>query len=258
MTMQELIIYSFAIAEVILVPTYILFRNRMEKNNLKPSLTYSKRRILRLLLINFAINSLITLWSVFMLANLHRLNFFSTIEGTLLFILYAVAVLCTYYGNGMYIASITIEAYFWYSKPNPDLHGFKALKHFHGPISHLIAHTGWLTALLALAGLDGLSGGQPNLNWGPLVVAGICAGIGHGVSQIYSKTWKYQFITGFLCLISFFIIFQSMDFSVRKTAYGSFYAGAIITYCLVLALWPMAKRATRALRFIVGVFDWRE
>ncbi len=258
MNPQELAVYILTIAEITGVPAYIMLRNSMEKNNAKPTVTYSKRRIVRLLLVNFVLNSLGALWSLFMLMNLDSMNFFQSVEGMLFFLIYAGALLCTYYGNGMYIASITIEAYFWHSKPDPHSNGFKALKHFHGPISHLIIHTGWLVVLLGLASLDGLAGLRENLNWIPLTIAGVCAGAGHAASQFYSKTAKYQFITGFLCLVSFFMIFQSMDFSVRKTIYGSFFAGAIITYCLILGLWPIVKRIGRSLRFILGIFDWRE
>ena len=256
--MQEIAVYVLTLAEIVGVPAYIMLRNSMEKNNAKPTVTYSKRRIIRLLLVNFVLNSLLALWSLFMLTNLDNMNFFQSTEGMLFFLIYASALLCTYYGNGMYIASITIEAYFWHSKPDPHSNGFKALKHFHGPISHLIIHTSWLVVLLGLASLDGLAGIRENLNWIPLTLAGSCVGVGHALSQFYSKTAKYQFITGFLCLISFFMIFQSMDFSVRKTVYGSFFAGTIITYCLILGLWPIVKRIGRSLRFIIGIFDWRE
>lgn len=257
MNAQEIAVYVLTLGEIIGVPTYIMLRNSMEKNNSKPTVTYSKRRIIRLLLVNFVLNSLGALLSLFMLTHLANMDFFQSIEGILFFLIYAGALLCTYYGNGMYIASITIEAYFMHSKPDLHSNGFKALKHFHGPISHLIIHTSWLVVILGLASLDGLAGVQENVNWIPLVIAGSCVGMGHALAQFYSKTAKYQFITGFLCLVSFFMIFQSMDFSVRETIYGSFFAGAIITYCLTLALWPIIKRIGRSLRFIIGIFDWR-
>lgn len=258
MNPQEFAVYALTFAEIVGVPMYMKFRTNMKLHNAKASINYSKKRIIRLLMVNFFLNSIGTLWSIFMFFRLSNMRFFESTEGILFFLMYAGAVLCTYYGNGLYIASVTIEAYLWNSLGNIDSNALKALKHIIGPVSHLIIHTGWLVALLGLASLDGLTNVRENLNWAPLVIAGICVGIGHAASQFYSKTAKYQFITGFLCLIAFFMIFQGMDFSVRKTIYGSFFAGAIITYCLTLALWPLAKRAGKILRFIAQVFDWRE
>jgi len=258
MTLQELFIYIIAGAEMVGVPLYMRFRTNMKFHNGKASLTYSKKRILRLLLVNFFLNSFGALGSLFMLLQFPSLQFFRSIEGMIFFLIYAGALLGTYYGNGLYIASATIEAYFWNSLEHSSSNGFRALKAIIGPISHVIIHTGWLVVIMGLAALDGLVGSRENVAWMPLVLAGICVGIPYGIAQFYSKTAKYQFIPGFLCLITFFMIFQGMDFSVRKTVYGSFYAGAIITYCATLVLWPLVKRIGKALRFIVEIFDWRE
>lgn len=195
----------------IITPLYTSIRGKIQRNYVdqdQPIKFYSRKRILRLVLMNMAI-VLMTLLLVMTVVNTLKAQtgsdtWHSSELQVLWLIFLACCVVC--YGSGAYIASIVSEEYTL--NKLEKMQEFKVLnlpvKLFHGPISHIMIFSGglvilWLLALLEIA--------LELKTESPLVtvqyfICGVAFGVMYAIAQIRNLTWKDQLAwMGFISLI---------------------------------------------------------
>lgn len=154
------------------VPSYIYFRNSMT-NQSKSEADFSRRRVVKLTTINLFLNSLAMFYFLYVFYSISREIYVYNYFQTLTILVAIFAIFLTFYGNGMYITSIVLEAY---TLPQiRHLPQFKtqflATHLFHGPISHILIYSGWLIFFLCMAVLDLFRIGSNYTIW-PILLGG--------------------------------------------------------------------------------------
>lgn len=210
MNSNSIILLTLSFGVTVGVPLYILFRDKMGKE-LANNLNFSRRRVFKLTAINLTLNSLIGLVLLGMFLNLLILFNSFSIYHIALALLFFVSAGTTFYGNGIYITSIILEAY-----TLPQLQRIKEFKTqfiathlFHGPISHVLIYSGWPIAMFFLSLLELTSLQDTNFPGGLLIIGGMATAIAYSVGQIYNHTYLYHLVTnsvlGIILSISFLI-----------------------------------------------------
>jgi hypothetical protein len=236
MKFEELLLLLLPVAILVGVPTYIFFREKMVKKP-KTESGYSKRRVVKLTMINFLLNTaactyFLTLY-ILLVSRQPYLSPIILILGALLIF----TVNLTFYGNGIYITSIVLEAY-----TLPQLKKipffvtqFVATHLFHGPISHIFIYSGWLLVFFMTAVLDiELEPTSLATFWFLLIPAGMLTGIGYAIAQIYNGSAPYQFLTGLFTLIVTGLLIFAKEISLANLTIGSFFLSLNIAFELSL------------------------
>lgn len=215
------------------VPLYIFFRNSMVKKE-KEEKDFSRRRVLRLTSINLALNSLAAAYFLVMYA---VLSLGTTIDplGLSFAACLFFSILFTFYGNGIYITSIVLEAYTMPQLRRIDYFKtqFIATHLFHGPISHILIYSGWLTALYFSSLVNIINPTLPVQVW-PLLVGGLTTGVAYAVGQIYNKTAPYQFITGLILTTSLSLVLVLGKYDLSQLPVAAFFLTTGVSYVTVL------------------------
>jgi hypothetical protein len=231
------------------VPGYIFFRERMVKKPLHQR-SHSGRRVVKLTAINFVLNLMAALYfTSFFVLILQRTSYLHNPLLLVQIMIYLIIVWLTFYGNGIYLTSIVLEDF-----TLPDLRVVKSFKTqfiathlFHGPISHILIYSGWMSVMLILAIVDSyLKLSIPTSYWPILLVSGGMLGVLFAFGQIYNGTAVYQFMTGTVSsvIIAVILIFNQISLSfVPVAAYFVGFAiafelslGSYLSYLLVLKI----------------------
>lgn len=212
MDFSTFILLGLSVGVSVGAPLYILFRDKMGKRLAQVS-NYSRRRVFKLTVINLTLNILVGSILIGMFLNLLMLSKafgFFQIVCSLLFFISAGA---TFYGNGIYITSIVLEAY-----TLPQIQRVKEFKTqfiathlFHGPISHVLIYSGWPVAMFFLALLEHLSLTGFLYPKYLLIVGAMTTAVAYSIGQIYNHTAPYQMITNTILGIVLFTRFLSIQ-----------------------------------------------
>ena len=241
--------FSLTASLTVGVPAYIFFRNRMVSSTPTPR-SFSRRRVIKVTLANILLNSFVGMHLlVLFLATIFNqpLGNISQVLASLLFLLVSGM---TFYGNGIYITSIVLEAF-----TLPQLRRFKEFKTqfiathlFHGPISHVLIYSGWPIALLTIALLNAANPHSQIiysfLIYATLLFCSLISGVGFAIGQIYNKTFPYQYISVLFCLtvLSYTLIIKNINLFSSPTYIFLF--GFCLSTILVLSpyiLWYLHK-----------------
>lgn len=179
---------------------YIFFREKMVKNSHKTH-DYSRFRVIKLTIINVSLNILMATYFLFFFNEISIRS--PTTDYMWVWNLFVLILCMIFYGSGIYITSILIEAYTKHKLETVD--SFKtqytATDLFHGPLSHILIYSGWIIELLIISLFEINTGlvlsTQINKS---IIVAGGMLGLLYALLQIYNGTALYQFITGILSL----------------------------------------------------------
>lgn len=183
---------------------------------------FSRRRVFHVTFTNILLNSFIGLHLFSLFLYSYNQLIVPLFTNQLISLLFLVCAGLTFYGNGIYITSIILEAYTLpHLKSLKEFHTqFIATHLFHGPISHVLIYSGWPTCLLLLTLLNQTSifpPVSPELSVILAIGAGL-AGFGYAVAQIYNKTAPYQIITIFTGLT----IFSLLNFPLHQLAFTNY------------------------------------
>ena len=232
MFIYELLLFVLTLTLVVGVPLYIFFRNRMVKSS-KVQI-HPRKRVLKITLINLSLNTIIYLIFLTMLITLllkgHKIDL-SVVITSILFLLITGL---SFYGNGIYITSIVLEAY-----TLPELKSLSSFKTqfiathlFHGPISHILIYSGYILALLLLGILDVLTGRGTLILAPYLLACGIVVGVMYAWGQIFNGTIPYQFLTCLFSLFALMIFLSLKQASLFNFSVASYFFGFAITFLL--------------------------
>lgn len=231
MSLQEISLLTLSGLFTVVSPTFLYYRKRMSKNS-KPE-NYSKRRILEFTGFNMAINSVAYFsFMLVFLGIITKPGVVFTVPLVLLSAFFLLAAAVTFYGCGMYIASVIIDIY----TPR-QLRKIPYLRRqaiatdiFHGPISHIIIFSGFIIAAVLLCILDLMTG--PTLDSIPrlLLIGGAILGLSMGYAQIVNGTAPYQTITGIVSVIALVFLDWLQGWKFTGSPVGIYMIGFIITF----------------------------
>lgn len=208
MDFNSVVLLSLSAGITIGAPLYIFFRERMGNQATQKS-DLSRRRVLKLTTINLTLNILVGMVLMGMF-----LNIFTSIKSISIYEIFISLMLfvsagATFYGNGIYITSIILEAY-----TLPQLQRLEEYKTqfiathlFHGPISHVLIYSGWPIAMFFLALLETFSYRVTSSSILLLILGGSITAIAYSLGQIYNKTYFYQMITNTVLGTILFVLF---------------------------------------------------
>lgn len=257
MTIENLLLLSPLLFAVSLA-LYVKFRNDMDKENGKEE--YTKRRLFKLTTINLFFNSLISLYffALFLLVarDFSVFDPFS-FAGAILFFF---ALCLSFYGNGIYIASIVIDEYTsaeLREEESFDIQ-FLATHLFHGPVSHVLMFAGFSLAFLALIFLSA-NGNAVEIGSRPewIILAGAAVGLFHALSQIYNGNALYQFIVDFGFLTAPLLAFVALpEWQPNPSLLNYFLSGFTVSQ-IILFLY-LAYYQKRRGRIGLGRLRWQK
>lgn len=243
MNLIDFVLFLCTSAVLISTPIYFFYRGRMSKSRIKPS-NYSKKRVLKVTLINIflmVINYILFL-GLYLIVLTQAKEF--KLEYIFLSILLFIVNGIVFYGGGVYVTSIVLEAY---TPPELTKHEFFktqliAIKMFHHPISHVLLVSGLMFAMLILTFLN-ISIGQPSLaNVKLLFLMGTLSGLVYAYSQIRNGTAIFNIPAGIICLglLLSYLKFYSISFS--ETSLGSYYFSLLIMYNITMATYLLTLK----------------
>jgi hypothetical protein len=194
---------------------------------------YTYRRVVTLTLTNIAVISTVYLFFQLMFISVLHFQFPYSSFSIFISILFLLASGITFYGCGIYITSIVLEAYTLprLKKQNAFKTQFIATRLFHGPISHFLIYSGFIFAFFLLAILELFSPFvmEPH----PLVsLLGLPIGIIYALAQIYNKTYRYQLVVSLFCLFIFLILRTQIQHSGTLSMYFLLFS---VAFVIVLA-----------------------
>lgn len=232
MTLENIVLSVLSFVLILGTPIYVYYRNRMVESATTKTSGYTKFRVVRLTLFN--ITATMTFCGLFMLLYLSIVNFTFPQDLTsfiLSFLLFTTLGLC-FYGAGIYITSIVLEAF---TLPNlKKITSYKtqfiATHLFHGPISHVLVYSGFIFALLILSLLEFSTTGTVASEI--LLILAIPTGIMYAFAQIYNQTYPYQLVTAIFSLAAL-LIYKSISLKPFG-AVGSYFL--VFDICLVITL----------------------
>lgn len=232
MFLHELLLFVLTLIMVVLCPLYIFFRKKMVTSQKRP--IHSRKRVLKLILINLGLNSIA--YSIFLsilitlLLEAPTINIFDIVI-SLLFLFVTGLI---FYGQGMYISSITLKDF---TLPELKSHSsFKtqliATRLFHGPISHFLIFSGYIVALLLLGILDmsiaqGASGIIPYV-----LICGAIVGAIYTWGHIFNGALPYQFLTGLFSLAILLTFSKFTKQSLFDFSVASYFFACVITFLI--------------------------
>jgi len=243
-SLQQLSIFVLSLEIIFGTPVYIFFRNKMTKGAYDVKTGYSQSKVFKLTTINMLI--MMSAYLPFLFALIGILNYQIPHEpvSMLLFLGFLITTGLIFYGCGIYITSIVLEAFTLPKLRNAS--GFKtqfiATHLFHGPTSHFLIYSGAIFSLFILALLEYILGSQHAVN-NALVFLSLPVGLFYAFAQIYNNTYFYQLATSLISLIAFLVL-VSLDHGESKLGtVGMYYI--FFSFGLILTL--IAFRVTRKL-----------
>ena len=256
-TLENLLLV-FPVFLLVGLPLYIKFREGMDREMEKED--YSRKRLFKLTTTNFLLNILVSAYFFVLLSLLLPYLSDFSLFAYVIFFFFFLSVCVTFYGNGIYIASIVIDEY-----TPPELKEEKlfdlqylATNLYHGAISHALIYSGWPAAMLFLALLN-LSGAvlPQGVNLWLMTAAGSVVGLLYAVAQIYNGTALYQFTTGFIFLIGFLLVLESgsviLQLFSKKLRHKKLFLAAPIHHHFEAKGWPAHQVTMRF--WIIGVIS---
>lgn len=234
MHFEEFLLLLLPIAAIFGVPLYIFLREKMVR---KKASNFSRKRVIKLTLVNFFLNTAVALYFLTLFSLIISRAFSLNFQNVFLATAFLTMICLTFYGNGIYITSIALEAF-----TLPQLRFNKQFKTqfiathlFHGPISHVFIYSGWILALLFLSILD-LANQPLTVTVSPylMVLAGGVVGVYYAGAQIYNGTVPYQFITGIFSLLIFSATLMMFGLSLLDYPVSSFFFGFIVAFIITL------------------------
>ena len=228
---QLLFLLTFLIS--VCTPTYIYHRRKMVMA--KSLQKFSKKRVFKVTLINLSIN--VTMYIFFLILLLSIL--FKTSDMSRLIVMVAMSSLVviglSFYGSGIYVASITHKAFTLPELKNLDSYKTQhiATHIFHGPISHVLIFSGYIIVFLLLSVLDIFTGrgsaGVTQYLWG----SGAILGLFFGLAQIFNGSIPYQFVTSLVTFLIQLMYAQKTHHSIYEYSVATYFVGFSISFLLV-------------------------
>ncbi len=251
MRLDELLILLLSVCFWIGVPSFIYFRLKMLKERKFPR--YSKRRVLKVTLVNLAINIGILVFFAAILGSL--LLSAQQLDSTdLLFtLLFLITMGLIFYGYGLYIAAIVLESY-----TLPALRNAKAFKiqfiatHlFHGIISHVLIYSGYFIVLLMLSLLEMSTGQGTSLPSSFFLSTGAVSGTMYAGIQVFNGTMPYQFVTAAVVLACLLLYADSSNEALFAFSLSSYLLAFLLSFLFIEALYFLVKGRKKA-----RLWDW--
>lgn len=232
MFIYEQLIFLLTFLIAIGTPTYIYHRKKMVKA--KSLQKFSKKRVFKVTLINLSINVAMYIFFLIMLLTI----LFKTPHTSRLIIMVAMSSLVvlglSFYGSGIYVASITHKAF-----TLPELKNLESYKTqhiathiFHGPISHVLMFSGYTIAFFLLSILD-IFTGRGSLGIAPYIFGcGAVLGWFFGMSQIFNGSIPYQFLTSVATFMILLMYAQKTHHSIFRYSVATYFIGFSISFLL--------------------------
>lgn len=186
---------------------------------------YSKKRVIKLTVLNILM--MFVMLSIFLALYVSIISKATTFEAEyiILSVLLVIIIGLTFYGEGIYITSIVLEAYTIPELTKSEF--FKtqlvALKLFHHPISHILVFSGFMFILLILAFLESSIGSSNPQNLKTLLFAGALAGAVFAYAQIKSSTAIFNLPASLVCFVLLLLNFQISHQTLTHSIIGSYY-----------------------------------
>lgn len=224
MSLTEIILLGLTLTFFIGVPLYLGIRGRMTRQRFTHS-NYSKKRVIKLTILNilmmFVMLFLCLGLYISIISQINTLE----VEYIIYSILLVIIIGLTFYGEGIYITSIVLEAYTIPELTKSEF--FKtqllALKLFHHPISHTLVFSGFMFVLLILAILESSISYKGPENLKTLLFAGGLGGIVFSFAQIRSSTAIFNLPASLICFILLLLNFQVRHQTLNHLTIGSYY-----------------------------------
>lgn len=248
----EFILLAFTTSFVLGTPVLLYYRSKMTKGRVKKHSNYSKRRILKITVINIIVLflSFVEFLSLyyFLISSARDFKPQYIILSILFFIIYALI----FYGGGIYVAAMVMEAYTIPELTKSEF--FKtqliAIKLFHHPISHALVFSGALFAMLIMVFLDISLRSLSPTDIPLLIFAGFLGGGFYAYSQIHNGTAIFHIPTGLICLILLIAGFRLSGINFNQSITGIYYLPFLITFNTIILIYILSlkKRHKKILR----------
>lgn len=244
MNLTETFLLGATLTFLIGTPIYLHLRGKMSRSRKHPFSNYSKKRVIKITIINILLHiiAFIQFLGLYLIL-ISRVPYLYP-EIVVLSILLLFTHVLIFYGGGIYLTSIVLEAY-----TIPELTKSKffetqliAIKMFHHPISHILVFSGWLFAILFLVFLDMSLGQTHKVSTQPLFLMGVISGLVFAYSQIRNKTAVFHLPAGLLCFILLLINFQLRRLPLSETSLGTYYLGFLAIFNLSLLIFVISLK----------------
>lgn len=274
MSTSEILLLGIPIILLVTIPIYSIIRERMtgsgpirfirawmagKKVDIKSTLwmpakkDFSRKRVFKLTFANLLLNTVATALSFALLLETTPLTLSLTTGQISLILLLFFTICLTYYGNGIYVTSVVIEAYTLLEirKLSAFKTQFVGTHLFHGPISHIFIYSGWIVVFLLLALLD-LSGSKltPIVSGMVFLAAATISGGAYGLAQIINGTAFFQVITGLIALIIFCGEMIWRPVNLWEHPIALYFLILIFTFNATLIIYSSIMRSK------IGKIDW--
>ncbi len=243
MSPVELILLSFTSTLILGTPVYLYYRGKMSRSRIKKT-NYSKRRVIKITGINIFVHFLafIEFFALFFFLITSAKDFKP--EYIILSILFFIVNALIFYGGGIYVTSIVLEAYTIPELTKSEF--FKtqliAIKLLHHPISHILVFSGGLFAMLMLVFLDLALGSLSPTNLSLLVFAGFLGGAFYAYSQIHNGTAIFHVPAGILCLLLLTLNLHIRNLTINQTITGAYYLPFLIMFNAVILIYILSLK----------------
>lgn len=257
MNLVEYVLLAFTSFFVLGTPVLLYYRSKMTKARIKKHSNYSKRRILKITGINIFVHFLAFIGFLalyfFLVSSAKTFQPLSIVLTIIFFIIYALI----FYGGGIYVASMVMEAYTIPELTRSEF--FKtqliAIKLFHHPISHVLVFSGGLFAMLTIVFLDlSLKSLHPT-DITLLIFAGFLAGGFYAYSQIHNGTAIFHIPAGLICLILLLTSFRLTNTPFSQSITGSYFLPFLLTFNIVILVYILSlkKRNKKIIKPLVEI-----
>ena len=249
MQLHEMLIIILTGGILIGTPLYIYFRTQM----IKSTGEFHKKRILKITAIN-----LVLMISVYLFFLAILLSILYQQEGIISYtnlivagITLIVLGIC-FYGNGIYITSIVIEAF------TPlDLKKSKSfniqdnvIHLFHGPISHTLIYSGYIIIFFLFSIMEKNSNPTTSLLY-TMVVCGIITGIMYTIAQSFNGTILYQFITSLSIFVIVITRYGTNIISVFNYSLQTFFFFFLVSFLITSSVYILyMRKRTKSIWYI--------
>lgn len=237
--LETAIIFQSAITAFSAIP-FFYFRNKMAKSP-NPE-NFSEKRLLKITIINLILNSVIAATFLFIFAGLELpLTRLTDPKLLALSIAFLFTISLTYYGNGIYIASVVIETF-----TRPELRKnrffkteFLATNSFHGPISHILVFSGYIVTLAILCIIDLQLNREITFNIWVVITAGIALGLAFTYSQIQNGTAPFQVFSTIAALIVIVFYALANHLPIEKSVTSIYFVAFSTSFLFLGATWAL-------------------
>lgn len=261
----ELLVILFSLIYCVAIPVYLLYREKMtgsgildyfagffpkqyqrlSLNNHKRKQDYGKKRILKLTAFNLLGNSVLAAFAVLVLLIINPI--YSPLSWGLILVTFFLICL-TYYGAGIYITTIVIEAYTKISLRR--IYSFKTqflgISLFHGAVSHFFVCAGWIGVIAVLGIMDFLVG-VPKTVQSPILVIGCGAAFAlfTSIGQVVNKTAMVQLFSATITYLIFFAVLILTSSQLSTHTMGMFAASILFFYNVMLVEYVTRNRFSK-------------